>query len=96
MAATRPQRRTSRRPAAQVSTPKAPKSKFETVGDWAQKQEDAAAKATADLPQHEDHACEICDRPASFGFGPPGWSNITKPRTWFCGRHKHLGEELLV
>ena len=66
---------------------------FETLGDWANKQ---AETQTAPARQHEDHPCEICDRPGSFGFGPPGFANIHKPRTWFCGRHKHLGEELLA
>lgn len=71
------------------------KVEFETMTVLARRA-DAAAQAEAARPRHEDHACEICDRPASFGFGPAGWSNINKPRTWFCGKHKALGEELLA
>lgn len=67
---------------------------FETPGDWARKQEEAAAAAPA-VRVHEDHPCEVCDRPASFGFGPGGWGGMRKPRTWFCGKHKHHGEEFV-
>ncbi|KMO21408.1 hypothetical protein [Methylobacterium platani] len=68
---------------------------FEALGDWARKQEEAEAEKAAAVRVHEDHPCEVCDRPASFGFGPGGWHGLRKPRAWFCGKHKRFGEELL-
>ena len=64
---------------------------FKTLGDWSLEQE---AKIAA-VRQHEEHICEVCDEPASRGFGPPGW-RLREPRRWFCTKHKRFGEALLA
>lgn len=39
----------------------------------------------------EVHRCQECGSTAAFGFGVR--VRLNQPGRWFCGKHKHLGEQ---
>jgi hypothetical protein len=43
--------------------------------------------------QPEIHYCATCGEIASYGFAAPGGNPVQPAEVWYCGQHRHEGEQ---